>query len=135
ATTASPLITPSSLAPRSSPLVPPPDTLTMQLVGAHANPGIAGLDEQPGKTNYLIGNDPSQWHTDVANYGRVAYSDVYPDIKLVYYGNQRQLEYDFQVAAGADPEAIRLEFTGTQGMELDAQGNLVLHTAGGDVIE
>src|SRR5262249_40403127 len=56
-------------------------------------------------------------------------------INLVYYGNQRQLEYDFVVAAGANPGQIRLAFDGAQSMALDSQGNLVLHTAGGDVVE
>jgi hypothetical protein len=111
------------------------DVLGMQLVGANPSPQAAGLDELPGKSNYFIGNDPSQWHTDVANYGRVAYADVYPGINLVYYGHQRQLEYDFQVAAGADPGRIRLAFPNVHGMELDGQGDLVLHTAGGDVVE
>jgi hypothetical protein len=113
----------------------PADVLRMQLVGANPNPQVAGLDELPGKSNYFIGNDPSQWHTNVANYGRVAYGGVYPGINLVYYGQQRQLEYDFQVAAGADPGRIRLAFPGVLGMELDGQGDLVLHTPGGDVVE
>jgi hypothetical protein len=111
------------------------DVLGMQLLGANPNAKVAGLDELPGKSNYYIGNDPSQWHTNVANYGRVACAGVYPGINLVYYGNQRQLEYDFQVAAGVDPGRIRLVFTGAQGMDLDGQGDLVLHTPGGDVVE
>jgi hypothetical protein len=111
------------------------NVLGMQLVDANLNPPVTGLDELPGKSNYFIGNDPSQWHTNIANYGRVAYAGVYPGINLVYYGHQRQLEYDFQVAAGADPGRIRLAFTGVRGMDLDGQGNLVLHTPGGDVVE
>jgi hypothetical protein len=111
------------------------DVLGMQLVGANPDPQVTGLDELPGKSNYLIGNDPSRWHTNVANYGRVAYAGVYPGINLVYYGQQRQLEYDFQVAAGADPGQIRLAFTGVTGIVVDGQGNLVLHTPGGDVVE
>ena len=94
-----------------------------------------GLDQLPGTSNYLIGNDPSQWHTDIPNYARVEEQGVYPGVDLVYYGNQRQLEYDFTVAPGADPGVIRLAFTGAESATLDAQGNLVLQTAGGDVVE
>ena len=54
-------------------------------------------------------------------------------VDLVYYGNQRQLEYDFVVAAGADPDAIALEFSGTTAMTTDATGNLILETANGRV--
>ncbi len=111
------------------------DVLLMQLVGANPTAHVAGLDEQSGKSNYLIGNDPSQWHTDIVNYGRVEYRNVYAGIDIVYYGNQRQLEYDFIVAPGADPALIRLAFHGVERMSLDAEGNLVLQTAGGDVVE
>src|SRR5262249_25860243 len=44
-------------------------------------------------------------------------------------------EYDFIVRTGGDPNAIRLNITGATSKELDAQGNLVLHTAAGDVVE
>ncbi len=114
---------------------PAPDVLRMQLVGANAAPHIVGQDQLPGTSNYLVGNDPSQWHTNIANYGKVEYQDLYPGVNLVYYGNQQQLEYDWVVTPGADPGVIRLAFTGQQGLELDGQGNLVLHTAGSDVVE
>ncbi len=75
----------------------------MKLVGANPSPQLTGLDELPGTSNYFIGNDPSKWRTNMPNYAKVEYQDVYPGIDLVYYGNQRQLEYDFVVAPGADP--------------------------------
>jgi hypothetical protein len=65
----------------------------------------------------------------------VQYHDVYPGVDLIYYGNQRQLEYDFVIAPGADPGNITLAFTGAQSVALDGDGNLVLHTTGGDVVE
>ena len=64
---------------------------------------VTGEDLLPGTSNYLIGNDPSQWHTDIPNYGQVEEQSVYPGVDLVYYGNQQQLEYNFTVAPGADP--------------------------------
>ncbi len=130
-----PLSTASGERGRGEGVETPPSVLHMQLVGANAQPQVVGLDQQPGVSNYFIGNDPSQWYTGVANYGKVEYQDVYPGINLVYYGNQRQLEYDWVVAPGADPSVITLGFQGADGMALDAAGNLVLHTAGGDVVE
>jgi hypothetical protein len=111
------------------------DVVTMKLVGANPAAPAVGLEQQPGISNYFIGNDPSRWRAKVPNYGQVEYQNIYPGINLIYYGNQRQLEYDFQVAPGADASRIQLAFTGVQGMSVDAQGNLDLHTAGGDVIE
>src|SRR5207244_8202378 len=57
--------------------------------------------------------------------------NVYPGIDLIYYCNQRQLEYDFVVSPGADPGRIRLGFHGADKLEVDAQGDLLLHTATG----
>jgi hypothetical protein len=111
------------------------DVLCLQLVGANPAPQVAGVDPLPGTTNYFIGNDPAQWRTNIATYGKVAYQDVYPGVDLVYYGNQQQLEYDFVLQPGANPGVIRLSCQGAQNVTLDAQGNLVLQTADGDVVE
>jgi hypothetical protein len=83
--------------------------MRMKLEGANRNAAVTGADDLPGKSNYIIGNDPGKWRTNVANYARVKYAEVYPGVDLVYYGNlSGQLEYDFVVAPRADPNAIRL---------------------------
>src|SRR5882762_4860707 len=110
-----------------------PVALRMSLVGAARKAQVSGLDELPGKANYFIGKDRSKWRTNVPTYAKVQYQNVYPGIDLVYYGNQRQLEYDFVVAPGADPKRIVLGFKGADKLEIDAQGELVLHAAGADL--
>lgn len=105
--------------------------------------GMSGVDEMAAKSNYFIGNDPKQWHTDVPNFAKVQYLDVYPGISLLYYGNEQQLEFDFVVAPGADPNLIGLDLqTGapaTQGREkgstpvrIDTNGDLVSSTRAGE---
>ncbi len=111
----------------------PQSVVRMKLAGAHPAPQLEGLDALPGKSNYLVGNDQGQWRRNVTSYSRVSYQNVYPGIDLIYYGNQQQLEYDFVVAPGADLSAIRLSFSGMKKMRVDRQGDLVLHTANGDV--
>src|SRR5437762_573069 len=106
-----------------------PVVVRMSVVGAAPKPLVSGLDELPGKANYLIGN-PAKWRTNVPTYAKVHYRAVYPGIDLVYYGNQRQLEYDFVVAPGADPNRIVLGFQGAERLEINAEGELVLHAAG-----
>jgi len=106
--------------------------IQMQLIGANPSAKPSGLDEQPGRTNYFIGNDPSQWRANVPNYARVQYRQVYKDIDLTYYGNGRRLEYDFNVIPGGDPKAIKLAFAGVQNAEIDQTGDLVLHTNSGE---
>jgi hypothetical protein len=108
-------------------------SLHVQLLGANAAPRLVGQDELPGKVNYYLSNNPIQWHAAVPTFGRVEYQGVYPGIDMVYYGHQGQLEYDFIAAPGADPRAISLHFAGVDGLSLDAGGDLVLHTASGDL--
>src|SRR6266513_4107804 len=118
---------------RSTPVQGKSVALRMSLVGAASKPQVTGLDELPGKANYFIGKDRSKWRTNVPTYAKVQYQNVYPGIDLVYYGDQRQLEYDFVIAPGADPNKIVLGFKGADKLEIDTQGELVLHTAGGDI--
>jgi hypothetical protein len=108
-------------------------TLHMKLVGGNPNPKITGLDELPGKVNYFRGKDPKQWRTNIPSYAKVKYEKVYPGIDLIYYGNQRQLEYDFIVAPGADPKAVRLAFAGADQLTIDKRGDLVLKSGDDDV--
>jgi hypothetical protein len=123
----------SSQAQRDAPASAKSAVLRMSIVGAAPKPLVSGLDELPGKANYFIGNDRAKWRTSVPTYAKVHYRDVYPGIDLLYYGNQRQLEYDFVVARGADPKKIVLGFQGAERLEIDAQGELVLHAAGGAI--
>jgi hypothetical protein len=111
------------------------EVLRMRLIGANARANISGLEELPGRSNYFIGQDPTKWRTQVPNYARVKYANVYPGMDLVYYGNQRQLEYDFVLAPGTDPRQIELSFDGAKRLQLDADGNLILSIGGGEVIE
>jgi hypothetical protein len=107
--------------------------LRMKLVGANPEAEVRGVDEQSGKSNYFIGNDSAKWRTNVAHYARVQYRDVYAGVDLIYYGNGRQLEYDFVVAPRADPDVIKLAFNGASGMKLNTDGSLLLRMSGGEV--
>jgi len=117
--------------------------IRMKLDGANSSAHISGTERLPGKSNYFIGNDPSKWRHNIPQFARVVYQAVYPGVDLVYYGNQGQLEYDFRVAPGADPNQITLSFQGasahisshiisTSGDSGDS-GDLILSTEQGDV--
>ncbi|MBW2430390.1 MAG: SBBP repeat-containing protein, partial [Deltaproteobacteria bacterium] len=100
--------------------------LRMKLLGANPKPNISGLEQLPGKSNYFIGNDCQKWTTGIPSYQKVEYRGVYPGVDLIYYGNQRRLEYDFIVAPGTNPGLIRLQFEGAEEMRVDENGDLVL---------
>jgi len=109
--------------------------LRLRMAGANANPLIAGEEPLQGKMNYFVGNDRSQWRTDIPAYRRVRYDGVWPGIDLVWHGTQNALEYDFIVAPGVDPSGIRLQIDGAKRLRLDPSGNLIAETAAGEVVQ
>jgi hypothetical protein len=107
--------------------------LRLTMLGANATPQVEGQDELPGKVNYFVGNDPAKWRRNVPTYRKVYFKDVYPGIDVVYYGKQRELEYDFVVAAGANPKLIRFTVEGADQLRLDKSGKLLLKLKFGEV--
>ena len=105
----------------------------MKLQGANPKAKIAGVEELTGKSNYLIGHDTQKWRHDVTRFAKVKYQAVYPGIDLIYYGQQRQLEYDWIVAPQANVDQIRLSVAGVSRMQVDPGGDLILQTSGGEV--
>lgn len=102
-------------------------SVRLQLVGANPAAQLAGRDQMTARANYLIGNEPSQWRTGIPLFSRVQADDVYPGVRVIYYANQSaQLEYDFQLQAGARPEQIRFHIEGADKVWVDAAGNLAL---------
>jgi len=104
--------------------------LRMKFAGANPLPRIEGEGEMASRSHYLIGNDQSRWRRDVPHYAKVRYREIYRGVDLVFYGNQRQIEYDFILQPGANPDAIKLDFEGADRMEIDGGGNLLLGVDG-----
>jgi hypothetical protein len=109
------------------------NALRIKLVGANPSAKITALEELPGRSNYFIGNDPAKWRTGVVNYAKLRIEEVYPGIDLVYYGNQRRLEYDWILAPGVDPALIRFEIAGAHHTQIDASGDLVVKLHGEEI--
>ncbi len=116
----------SQRAPHSSDPASGVKLLRMQLAGANRSAFVTGAEQLPGKSNYFVGSDPAKWHRDIPQFASVRYENIYPGINLVFYGSQGQLEYDFQVAPGANPARPELEFDSSTKLELEG-GDLVLH--------
>lgn len=108
------------------------NSIEMKLAGANPAARIGAGEPLPGRGNYFLGHDPAKWRSGVPQFSRVRYENIYPGINLVFYGNQGRLEYDFQVAPGADPSQAEVEFQGAKNVEL-SDGALVIQTADGSV--
>ena len=105
-----------------------PEPIQMRLHGAASESRVSGDEELPGKINYFVGNQPDNWRTNIPTFARVRYEQVYPGVDLIYYGNRRQLEYDFVVQPGASTKQIRLAFDGAGKLKLNRDGDLVLQS-------
>ncbi|HYL78382.1 MAG TPA: SBBP repeat-containing protein, partial [Bryobacteraceae bacterium] len=100
--------------------------LRMKLVGSNRHARIEPLDQSPGISNYFIGSDQSKWRSGIPHFARVAIRDAYPGIDLVFYGNERQLEYDAIVSPGADPRRIRVKLSPAKNLNRDENGDVVV---------
>ena len=99
----------------------------MQFVGANGRAQISGAEKLSGKINYLVGNNPARWQTGVATFAKLQIGEIYSGVNLTYYGNQRQLEYDFTVAPGVDSGVIKIHFDGADNISISPAGELVLN--------
>lgn len=109
-------------------------TISMSFIGANPSPSIEEAEPQEGISNYLLGDDPAKWRTNVAGYSKVYYRDLWPGIDMVIYNENGQARYDFVVAPGADPDRIAFRFEGAEGASISGEGDLVAATPFGDLI-
>jgi hypothetical protein len=109
-----------------------PDLLVFSFAGSTPRSRPEAMDLLATKTNYYLGREPSNWHTDIPNFGKVRYAGLYRGIDLIFHGEQGSLEYDFVVAAGADPDKIRMRIGGALKLAVSS-GSLGIQTRDGEV--
>ena len=108
---------------------------TMTFLGANKNIEIAAGDPTDYRVSYFYGRDESEWKTGISTSKAVLYKNVYDGIDLKVYGTEKQVEYDWIVAPGADPGLIRFAYVGEQEAKRDADGNLVVRTAASQILQ
>jgi hypothetical protein len=109
--------------------------LRMKLAGSRPWRDISGSEPTSGVSNYLNNRDLKRSVNQIPQYGRVKVANVYKSIDLIFYTNGGDLEYDFAVAPGANPEQIQVAFEETKQMRVDAKsGDLIVKLPGGSEI-
>ena len=113
----------------------PQHAVAVSFAGAH-KAAIEARKPLPGTYNWLVG-ERAHRATGAKAYGQLVYRGIYPGIDLVFDASSetRVMETTYQVAAGARPDAIALQFDGADSLRLDASGNLVVATSLGDITE
>jgi hypothetical protein len=94
-----------------------------------------GRDMVSHSTNFFLGNDPTRWRTNVRSYREVVYEGLYGGVDLIYRATDKGVKYDFVLAPGADPGIIRMSYEGANGVALADAGDLLVHTAIGDIAD
>jgi RHS repeat-associated protein len=123
---------PQSTTAASSVEAAPQQYSTIQMLWNGVNPDVqpTGEDRLSSVSNFLVGNDPSAWKTNVAEYGGVRYANAWNGIDLVYHqADTSALEYDLVVKPGASPSTASFSVQGATAALTD--GKLVLTTPGG----
>lgn len=97
------------------------------LRGARHDAPAEGLEPLEGRVHYLVGDSA---HPSIATFERVRQRAVYPGIDLVLRMDDGAVEYDFDVAPGADPDLIVLDFAGADALAISPEGDLVVLAQG-----
>lgn len=108
-----------------------------RMVFRDANPQteIVPLDPAESRVNLFLGADPAGWRTDIPCFRAVLIKQVYPGIDIKIYGIADGVEYDWVLEPGADPGRIRVEYEGFRDAAVDAEGNLVVRTEAGEIVQ
>lgn len=107
---------------------------SVSFVGANAQPAVRGEQPTGEHLNYFLGNDESRWARNVPAFTDVRYQQLYPGTDLRFYSRGPVMEYDFELAAGADAARIKLRYEGQEALTV-VDGALHIETSVGRVTE
>jgi gliding motility-associated-like protein len=85
--------------------------------------------------NYFIGNNKQKWASNVHSFETVVLKEFYTNIDLKLTDNEQQFKYELWCAPGSNPKQIAIDFKGTNGVSVAKNGDLIIHSALGDIIE
>ena len=106
-------------------------TLALRLLGADPHATFEATSPYSVPTQYFT----AAYRGPVQSYLRLRRHEVYPGVDVVYYGTGQNLEYDFEIAAGADPSRIRLRFDGADRLRMALNGDLQVDIGGQTVTQ
>ncbi len=102
-----------------------------------ANPKATVLAEKPSESylNYIRYAESEKNPTNIRDYEKVVYKDLYPGVDLDYYVQDDHLKYDFRLQPQARISDIRLRYNGVDRLAVDQEGRLHIYTGGKDMME
>lgn len=107
----------------------------VHFVGGNENAPIQKEGKSKHYYNYFLGKESSNWASQAHDYSQVSYKNLYPKTDLLVYSTGPSMKYDFILQPGANADAIKLFYEGTDGISLDNTGNLLVKTSLGTITE
>jgi gliding motility-associated-like protein len=107
----------------------------LNFIGSNEVSQIEKQLESKSYYNFFIGNDRTKWASNVHSYGEAILKEFYNGIDLKIIEDKEQLKYEFHVQAKTDPSQIRFNYFGNEKVSLSKNGELIVKTALGNIIE
>ena len=107
----------------------------LNFIGANEVTNIEKHGATPNYYNYFLGNDKNKWASEVRGYSEAIMYDLYDGVDLKLIEELEQLKYEFHVQPNVDPNVILAEYAGQDNISLGKNGNLIVATSLGQIIE
>ncbi len=110
------------------------DVSRMVFIEADEDPKVFSADEASYKVNYFRNDNPEDWIAGISTSKAVYYENLYPGVDLKVYGTGQNVQYDWVVNPGGEPESIRFAFNGVDSALISDEGCLVIKTEFGEMV-
>ncbi len=105
----------------------------LNFLNTNPNFDIKPLQKTEYRVNYFIGNDKSNWVSGVQASKSIQFEDIYPGVDVKVYGKDKNIEYDWILKPGVDPQIIQFSIKDSEKIEIDENGNLVIYGQFGEI--
>jgi len=111
-------------------------TTGFKVLFTNANPAVNVESSNAAKDycNYFIGNDKSHWASNVKNYQKLLYKNLWKNINLEMLGQDNSVKYNFYIQPGGDPANIQLQYNKNEKIYLKKK-QLIIKTPLNELIE
>lgn len=107
------------------------EVVKMSFVGANNSANAVGVGVLPGTFNYILGNNPESWATNVRRFSGMTINSLYNNVQAVFYLDQGKPRYDLIIAAGGDPSVVKMGYEGSGRATVNRNGEAVYQTSVG----
>lgn len=113
----------------------PTEAISLKMQWLNANdPKIVPQEKESYHKNYILGNNPDHWKSNVPVYRGLNYLNLYDGVDAFYYTNQGELKYDLLLKPNASVNQIKMQYEGQTHLSL-SENRLIIKTELGQIEE